>query len=239
MENNNANNPRMQWYVITAIGGQEDTIVAALKEKMIKYQFDDKVKEIMFFRAKKVDEKIFNRNSPEMPKTLKNTKTITWEAMPDGRYKRIKTKVTNRFPGYIFINADLDPEIWYAIRNTIGVLGFVGSSGKGAFPIPCSVNEYQKLLSQAANAEYANRIKAQEEAQAPAKPAEVKVVKPVLTEAPFKVGQTVIITNGTFADTECNVVSINLEKQTAEVEFDFFGRVNTVSVPFSDVKLAK
>ena len=72
-----------------------------------------------------------------------------------------------------------------------------------------ATNEYQKLLSQAANAEYANRIKAQEEAQAPAKPAEVKVVKPVLTEAPFKVGQTVIITNGTFADTECNVVSIN------------------------------
>lgn len=246
---------RTQWYVITAIGGKEESIAQALREKMNNYGYanfakpsqnepsanmangaEPNVKEIRVFMKPQVKEQVFSRNDPALPKNLKDSKTIRWEALPDGRYKRIKTKRVNRFPSYIFINANLEPEIWYAIRNTIGILGFVGSTGKGALPIPCSMEEYERLINEQAAAEYANRI-----AQAAAAKAEVKpeAKKPVLAEAPFKVGQRVIVISGTFQDAECNVVAINLEKQTAKVEYEFFGRMQTFDVGFDDLKLAE
>ncbi len=120
-------------------------------------------------------------------------------------------------------------------------MGFVGSTGKAAKPIPCSMDEYERLINDAAAAEYAARIAAginpvKEEVKVEQQP---KQPKPVLTEAPFKVGQTLELINGSFAGTNCTVVSINLEKQTAKVEVEFFGRINSLEVSFADVKLAK
>ncbi|MCQ3914656.1 MAG: hypothetical protein MJ201_02525 [Mycoplasmoidaceae bacterium] len=120
-------------------------------------------------------------------------------------------------------------------------MGFVGSTGKAAKPIPCSMDEYERLINDAAAAEYAARIAAGESA---IKKEEVKVEakpqpKPVLIEAPFKVGQTLELINGSFAGTNCTVVAINLEKQTAKVEVEFFGRINSLEVAFADLKLAK
>lgn len=232
-------NIRMQWYVITAIGGQEESIAGALREKMNNYGYSEKVKEIRVFMKKVITEDVFSKNDPEMPSTLRKTKTTSWEALPDGRYKRTKTKIVNRFPGYIFVQADLDPEIWYAIRNTVGVLGFVGSSGKGALPIPCDTREFERVLNEAAAHEYAARIEKAEAEKAAAEAKTKKAAKPVITEAPFKVGQSVEVVDGSFAGTVANVQSINLEKQTAKVEFEFFGRVTSVDVNFSDLKLAE
>lgn len=251
---------RMQWYVITAVGGQEESIAQALREKMNNFGYANfvktsendasatlangeqpKVKEIRVFMKRQESEQIFNKNSAELPKTLKNTKTTRWESLPDGRYKRIKSKKVNRFGNYIFVQCDLDDDIWYNIRNTVGVMGFVGSTGKAAKPIPCSMDEYERLINDAAAAEYAARIAAGETS---VKKEEVKVEvkhqpKPVLTEAPFKIGQTLELVNGSFAGTNCIVTSINLEKQTAKVEVEFFGRVNSLEVAFDDLKLAK
>ena len=231
---------RMQWYVLTAIGGQEESIRQALEEKMKNFGYSDKVKEFKVFTKKETKEEIFNKNSPDMPKNLKNTKTTTWEAMPDGRYKKTKTKVINRFPGYIFVCCDLNDDIWYAIRNTVGVLGFVGSTGKNAKPIPCATDEYERLLVEAATTEYAKNVAEQEQAKVEIKKLQQpKVEKPKYTESPFKVGQNVIIANGSFADQIGKVVSFNLEKGTCAVEVEFFNRSNTIDIPFADLKLAE
>ncbi len=250
----------MQWYVITAVGGQEESIAQALREKMNNFGYANfvktaendtsatlasgeqpKVKEIRVFMKRQESEQIFNKNSAELPKQMKTTKTTRWEALPDGRYKRIKSKKVNRFGNYIFVCCDLDDDIWYNIRNTVGVMGFVGSTGKAAKPIPCSMDEYERLINDAAAAEYAARIAASvNPSKAEEKKVEQpKVVKPVLTEAPFKVGQTLELVNGSFAGEKCTVTSINLEKQIAKVEVEFFGRVNSLEVAFDDLKLAK
>lgn len=233
-------NYRMQWYVLTAIGGQEESIRNALEEKMKNFGYSSKVKEFKVFTRKEVKEDIFNKNDPEMPATLKKTKTTEWTALPDGRYKRTKTKVVNRFPGYIFVCCDLDDDIWYAIRNTVGVLGFVGSTGKNTKPIPCATDEYERLLSEAAATEYASRIaNEQNQPKEEEKKQEAKPAKPVLTESPFKVGQNVVIVDGSFAGQDGRVAAYNLEKATCTIEVEFFGRVNTIEVPFNDLKLAE
>lgn len=251
---------RMQWYVITAVGGQEESIAQALREKMNNFGYANfvktsendasavlpngekpKVKEIRVFMKRQESEQVFSKNSAELPKTLKNTKTTKWEALPDGRYKRTKSKRVNRFGNYIFVCCDLDDDIWYNIRNTVGVMGFVGSTGKAAKPIPCSVDEYERLINDAAAAEYAARIAAGESAiNKVEEKVEVKPQpKPVLKEAPVKVGQEVEILNGTFAGEHAKVIAVSLEKQSVKVEYDLFGRVNSFEVGFDDIKLAK
>ena len=49
------------------------------------------------------------------------------------------------FPGYVLVEMIMSDEAWYAVRNTPGVTGFIGSSGKGAKPIPLSPQEIDKI----------------------------------------------------------------------------------------------
>ena len=234
---------RFQWYVLTAIGGQEESIAQALREKMVNFGYQSKVKEFKVFIKKIVQVDIFNKNDPQMPNNLKNTKTIEWKTLSNGRYQRTKTKIVNRFPGYIFVHCDLDDDIWYAIRNTIGVLGFVGSTGKNTKPIPCSTNEYERLLSEAATTEYAKKIEIlnnekNSTSDHSSKNKNEKQQSNTLV-SPAKVGQDVILTSGSFSGTVVKVIQINNDKQTLKVEVNFLGRVNYFDVAFSDVKLAK
>jgi len=242
---------RTLWYVITAVGGQEESIAQSIREKMNNYGYsnftnptsnepseklkdgsDPSVVEVrVFMKWDEPKEDIFAKNSPELPKQFRSTKTTKWEALPDGRYKRIKTKRVNRFPSYIFVKATLNPEIWYAVRNTVGVMGFVGSTGKGALPIPCAMEEYERLISEQVTREYAAKV-----AETLEQP---KVEKPVLKESPFKIGQMVIVSGGSFDGAEVKVLSVNLEKQTAKVEYEFFGRTNELEVGFDQLKLAE
>ena len=41
----------------------------------------------------------------------------------------------------------MSDEAWYVVRNTPGVTGFIGSSGKGAKPIPLLPEEVDRILS--------------------------------------------------------------------------------------------
>ena len=57
-----------------------------------------------------------------------------------------KEKVRKMFPGYVLIEMVMSDEAWYVVRNTPGVTGFIGSSGKGAKPIPLSPAEVKKFI---------------------------------------------------------------------------------------------
>ncbi len=218
-----------QWFIITAIGGKEESIKEALMEKIRNFGYEDQVKEIKIFKENKIKEEVFSKNDPALPKTMKNTKTTTWETLPDGRYKRTKVKIVNKFPGYVFINMVMDRNIWYTIRNTNGVMGFVGSSGKGAMPIPISIDEFANISEKSA-------VATQPEVQQPAevaKPVEEKVTY----QTDLRIGDTVQITSGSFAGTCGDIKSIDLTKGTASVEVEFFGRSTTLDVPFTDLKI--
>lgn len=59
--------------------------------------------------------------------------------------KKEKSKLM--FPGYVLVEMIMSDEAWYAVRNTPGVTGFIGSSGKGAKPIPLSPQEIDRILA--------------------------------------------------------------------------------------------
>ncbi len=58
-----------------------------------------------------------------------------------------KEKIKKMFPGYILVEMIMSDEAWLMIRNTPGVTGFIGSSGKGAKPTPLLPEEIDRVLS--------------------------------------------------------------------------------------------
>ena len=57
-----------------------------------------------------------------------------------------KEKSKKMFPGYILVEMVMNDEAWFIVRNTPGVTGFIGSSGKGAKPFPLTPMEVDKIL---------------------------------------------------------------------------------------------
>lgn len=135
-----------KWYIITAINGNEDAVYKNLEDKIRGYQLNDLVHEIKLLKSREITIDIFDNKINPPPKNMRNTKSISWETLPGNKYKKTRIREINRFPGYIYIKMIMTSEVWYAIRNTFGVTGFVGSSGKGASPIPMSEFEVHELF---------------------------------------------------------------------------------------------
>ncbi|MDR0985406.1 MAG: transcription termination/antitermination protein NusG [Mycoplasmataceae bacterium] len=240
MENNIEN---AQWYVITAIGGKEDSIASSIKEKIHNYGYDNFIGSIRVFKTTKTTEDIFNKDSLEIPKNLKNTKTTHWEVTKDGKYKRVKTRVTNKFPGYIFINMVYDRDVWYAIRNTPGVLGFVGSSGKGAIPIPIAIEEYNAISDeqQAAPTNNVDASNTNNDAIENVNLQKEEVSTPteqILYTTEAKIGDTVEILDGSFNGMSGEIRSLDNTKGAAMVDIDMFGRTQSIEVPYTQFKVS-
>ncbi len=107
-----------QWYVVNTYSGHEN-----------------KVKEKLEMRAESMDMKdyIYRVVIPEQKEI----------EIKDGVQKE---KVKKMFPGYILVEMVMSDEAWFVVRNTPGVTGFIGSSGKGAKPTPLQPYEVDKIL---------------------------------------------------------------------------------------------
>ena len=224
-----------QWYIITVIGGKEDSICDALKEKITRFGYEDRVNDIKVFKGTQVKVQEFSKDSTELPKNLKNTKTTKWETLPNGMYRKTSTRVVNRYPGYVFVEMAYDEDVWYAIRNTNGVLGFVGSSGKGALPIPITIEEYATVES---GGVVPSSARTSEEEQTTSK-VELTPEEKVYYETKYKQGMYVQVGSGPFAGTNGVLKSLDNSKGKAIVEIDFMGSTQGIEVDFADLKDAE
>lgn len=148
-ENNNdtVRKDEAKWYIVTSINGNEDTVYKNIEDKVRAYDLGDVVQEMRLLKTREITIEVFDPINNPPPSRFRNTKSITWETLPGGRYKKTRIREINRFPGYIYIKMIMEDQAWYVIRNTFGVTGFVGSSGKGAKPIPMSDIEVENLFN--------------------------------------------------------------------------------------------
>jgi len=102
----------------------------------------------------------------------------------------------------------MDDESWYVVRNTPGVTGFVGS---GTRPTSLSEEEVEKILRRM-------------ETEQP----RIKVS--------FRVGETVRITEGPFADFMAVVDELYPDRGKVRVLVSFFGRETPVEMDFLQVE---
>ena len=121
-----------------------------------------------------------------------------------------KTRMKNLYPGYVFVEMIMTDYAWYVVRNTPGVTGFVGSSGKGTKPFPVPREQIEPVLKR------------------------MGMVDESMYDR-YADGDLVKIIHGPFEGTEGKVLSINRDTGLVEVEAIFFGRPTKVEVDFSEI----
>ena len=122
-----------------------------------------------------------------------------------------KERVKKMFPGYVLVEMVMSDEAWYIVRNTQGVTGFIGSSGKGAKPIPLLPHEVDSVLGTMG----LSRIDVTKE---------------------LEVGKKVKILDGPFKDMEGTIESVDMKQQKLNVNVDLFGQITSIEVDLQDIE---
>lgn len=174
-----------QWYVVNTYSGHEN-----------------KVKEKLEMRAESMDmqDYIFRVVVPES--------TVVEEK--DG-ISREKTK--KLFPGYILVEMVMSDEAWYVVRNTPGVTGFIGSSGKGAKPTPLQPHEVDNVLKNMG----ISRLEVDKE---------------------LEIGKKVKIIAGPFNGMYGVIEQIDNETNKLTLSVDLFGQETSVETEISQIEMA-
>ena len=125
-----------------------------------------------------------------------------------------KMRKKNLYPGYIFIEMIMTDYAWYVVRNTPGVTGFLGSSGKGAKPFPLYKHEIDNILKTIGVTD-----------------------KPVVVD--LKEGDKIKIIYGPFKLMNGKVIEIDKENNMAKLSIDLFGQETTVEAELTQIELDK
>ena len=178
---------KKEWYVVNTVTGYEYKV----KEKL----------EMMIVNSPEIQESIFRVIVPEQ----------TIVEYKDGVKKE---KVKKMFPGYVLVEMIMTDEVWFIVRNTQGVTGFIGSSGKGAKPIPLMPDEVDRIL---ANMGMSRMDTAKD-----------------LVE-----GKKVKITDGPFKNMIGKIATVDLDNKKVELLLDLFGQETSVEASLSEIEILK
>ena len=175
-----------RWYIVTTYSGYENSVMDDLIRRRETLNMQDQICQVLV---------------PE--ETIEVT---------DKKGKK-KTKVNKLYPGYVFVEMNvegqMDDQLWFNVRNTPKVTGFLGSSGSGTKPIPVAVAEMDDILRRLGMS-----------------------TKP---KVDINVGDKVELT-GSFKDTVTEVIAVNTEKETITVLVELFGRSTQMEFPINEVK---
>ena len=174
-----------QWYVVNTYSGHEN-----------------KVKEKLEMRAESMDMKDY----------------IYRVVIPEEKVTEVKNGVTKErtkkmFPGYILVEMVMSDEAWYVVRNTPGVTGFIGSSGKGAKPTPLQPYEVDNILGNMG-------------------------ISRMNVDTELKEGTKVKIIAGPFTGMFGKIDSVDLTNQKVMLSVDLFGQETSVEVELGQIENA-
>ena len=174
-----------QWYVVNTYSGHEN-----------------KVKEKLEMRAESMDMKDY----------------IYRVVIPEEKVTEVKNGVTKErtkkmFPGYILVEMVMSDEAWYVVRNTPGVTGFIGSSGKGAKPTPLQPYEVDNILGNMG-------------------------ISRMNVDTELKEGTKVKIIAGPFNGMFGKIDSVDLTNQKVMLSVDLFGQETSVEVELGQIENA-
>ena len=171
-----------QWYVIHTYSGFERKVKLSIEEQFGHSSYGDRFDEVV----------------------------IPTEEVVEVRKGKKKVSSRKFFPGYILISVDMNQDIWYMIKNTPKVTGFLGSS---ADPVPLSGEEVKVIMDQ---------IKGES-----ARP------KPKFS---FEKGESVRVIDGPFLNFNGVVEDVNQDKGKVRVMVSIFGRATPVELEFPQIE---
>ena len=181
---------RSQWFVIHTLSGQEGKVKESIDKRIKAEEMSDFIKEVLVPMEKVVE-------------VRNNKKTVTSRKL---------------WPGYVFVDMVLLDEggrivesPWYFIKETPGVIGFVG----GEPPTPTPTEEVEQIKAQISESEDTERPKVS-----------------------FEIGETVKINNGPFLNFSGVIEEMEPERGRLKVSVDIFGRKTAVELEYWQVEKA-
>lgn len=140
--------------------------------------------------------------------------------------RKLVSKV--RIPGYVLVRMDMNEESWSLVRHTPAVTGFVGNSQN---PTPLRPDEAFEMLK--------SLYVLPEEAAAKSAPKGSQMVKGKARAVPitidFKVGESIMIKDGSFAGLPGTISEIKPESGKLTVLVSLFERETPVELGFEQV----
>jgi transcription termination/antitermination protein NusG len=179
-----------QWFVIHTLSGQEQKVKDSIEKRMKSEEMTECIHEVL----------------------------VPMERVVEVRSG--KKSVTNRklYPGYVFIDMVLLDEgkriiekPWYFIRDTQGIIGFVG----GERPTPTPRDEIESIKAQMSDSEERERPK-----------------------VTFEVGETIKINDGPFLNFSGVIEEIEPDRGKLKVTVNIFGRNTPVELEYWQVEKA-
>jgi transcription termination/antitermination protein NusG len=182
--------PQSKWFVLHTLSGQEQKVKESIEKRIKAEEMTDFIREVLVPMEK-------------VAEVRSGKKTVTTRKL---------------YPGYVFIDMVLLDENnriiekpWYFIRDTQGIIGFVG----GERPTPTSPEEIASIKSQISDSEDTERPKVQ-----------------------FDVGETIKINDGPFLNFSGVIEEVDPEKGKLKVTVNIFGRNTPVELEYWQVEKA-
>jgi transcriptional antiterminator NusG len=170
-----------RWYVVHTLSGQEYKVKEMLESRIKSHEMEDLVFQVLI-------------PSEKVAEVKAGKKTITSRKF---------------FPGYLLVEMIRTDETYYLVRQTPGVIGFIGSGA----PIPLQEREIQDVLSQ---------IEVKKEK-----------VKPKIL---FEVGEAVKVTDGPFVNFTGVIDEVDPDRGKLKVLVSIFGRSTPVELEYWQVE---
>lgn len=179
-----------QWFVIHTLSGQEQKVKDSIEKRLKTEEMGEYIKEVLVPMEK-------------VAEVRSGKKTVTTRKL---------------YPGYVFINMILLDENqrivekpWYFIRDTQGIIGFVG----GERPTPTPSEEIESIKVQISDSE--------------------DIEKPKVN---FDIGETIKINDGPFLNFSGVIEEIEPERGKLKVTVNIFGRNTPVELEYWQVEKA-
>jgi transcriptional antiterminator NusG len=179
-----------QWFVIHTLSGQEQKVKDSIEKRIKTEEMGDYIKEVLVPMEK-------------VAEVRGGKKTVTSRKL---------------YPGYVFIDMMLLDENkrvierpWYFIRDTQGIIGFVG----GDRPTPTPTEEVEAIKEQISDSEDREKPKVN-----------------------FEVGETIKINDGPFLNFSGVIEEIEPERGKLKVTVNIFGRNTPVELEYWQVEKA-
>jgi transcriptional antiterminator NusG len=175
-------NPKLKWYVVHTYSGFEHKAMKSLQERAKLEGMEEFLGEVLV-------------PSEEVIELMGGTK------------RRSKKKF---FPGYMFVQMELNDRTWHLINDTPKVTGFVGDSRN---PMPLKEREVRRLTQQV-----------------------VDGATPSAPRITYAEGETVRVIDGPFASFNGTVEEVKDDKRKLKVLVSIFGRSTPVELDFGQVE---
>ena len=174
-----SDNQKMQWYTLHVYSSMEKSVVKALEERIARSELRDSFGQVL----------------------------LPIERIQEVRNGRKYTSERRMYPGYVFIQMEMNDATWHLVNATPRVIEFLGNNN----PVVLSQKEVDSIMEAMGTGEDKPRPKIE-----------------------FEVGEEIRVKNGPFKDFNGHIEAV--DKSRLQVFVSIFSRDTLVDLAFNEVE---